>query len=115
MMIADMEASKTSKFEWILNNIGLEILAPILPPSPNLFLEVSALLAVRHCSKQQSWAISSKTNDGTLRKKKKFNSKLENVIKRLILGPITASAPIFGLPIFVVSLSLKLIRHCSKL
>ena len=83
-----MEASKTSKFEWILNNIGLEILAPILPPSPNLFLGVSALLAVRHCSKLQSWAISWKTNDGTLRKKKKFNSKLENVIKRLILGPI---------------------------
>ena len=32
------------------------------------FLEVSALLAVRHCPKLQSWAISGKTNDETLRK-----------------------------------------------
>ena len=71
MMIEDIEASKTSKFARILNNIRLEIMAPIPPPTPppptssfpqkktkKLFLEVSALLAVRHCSKPQFWAIS---------------------------------------------------------
>ena len=50
------------------HNIRTEkiILATILPKK-NL-LEVSALLAVRHCPKLQSWAISGKTNDGTFRK-----------------------------------------------
>ena len=58
----------TSKFEWTLDNIRIEkiISAPILPAK--FFLEVSALLAVRHCPKLQSWAISEKTNDGILRK-----------------------------------------------
>ena len=59
--------NKTSKFQWTLDNIRIEkiILAPILPKN---FFEVSALLAVRHCPKLQSWLLSGKTNDGTLRK-----------------------------------------------
>ena len=58
----------TSKFGWTYDNIRIEkiIAAPILPPK--IFLEISALLAVRHCPKLQSWAISEKTNDGILRK-----------------------------------------------
>ena len=57
-----------SKFKWTLNNIRIEkiIAAPILPQK--FFLEVSALIAVTNFSKLQSWAISGKTNDGTLRK-----------------------------------------------
>ena len=42
---------RTKKFEWTLDNIRIEkiISAPIL--AKKLFLEVSALLAARHCPK----------------------------------------------------------------
>ena len=40
-------------------------------------LEVSALLAVRHCLMLQSWAISGKANDGTVRKWQKPYPNLE--------------------------------------
>ena len=54
----------TSKFEWTLDNIRIEkiILASIW--ATKLFLEVSALIDIRHCLKLQS----RKTNDGTFRK-----------------------------------------------
>ena len=63
-----MSFDKTSKFEWMLDNIRTEkiILAPIW--AAKFFLEVSALLDVRYCPKLQSCAISRKTNDATLRK-----------------------------------------------
>ena len=53
------------KFDWALDKIRIEkiILATIW--ATQLFLEVSALLEVRHCSKLQSCAISWKTNDAT--------------------------------------------------
>ena len=75
-MIGDTEANKRNKFEWTLNIIRLEkiISAPML--APKFFLEVSALEAVRHCPKLQSWAISGKTNDGILRKKQNAVSKI---------------------------------------
>ena len=43
--------NKTSKFEWTLNNIKIEkiVSAPIWVTK--LFLEVSALLDIRHCPK----------------------------------------------------------------
>ena len=77
-MIGDTEANKRNKFEWKLNIIRLEkiISAPMLPPK--FFLEVSALPAVRHCPKLQSWAISGKTNDGILRKKQKSYHNFES-------------------------------------
>ena len=58
----------TSKSEWTLNNVKMVkfISTPIW--ATKFFLEVSALLDVRHCNKLQSCAISRKTNDATLRK-----------------------------------------------
>ena len=49
------ELSKTSKFEWTLDNIRIEkiISAPIWL-TEKFFSEVSALLDVRHCPKLQS-------------------------------------------------------------
>ena len=61
----------TSKFEWTLDDIRIEkiISAPI--PAKNSFLEVSALLDVRHCPKLKSCAMSRKYKDATLRKLQK--------------------------------------------
>ena len=55
---------KTSKFDWTPNNIRTEkiILTPIWAL---IFLEVTALLDVRHCPKRHSCAISRKTNNAT--------------------------------------------------
>ena len=58
---------KTSKFEWTLNDIRIK--KDHFGPQ---FGEVSALLDVKHCPKQQSCAISRKTNDATLRKWQKL-------------------------------------------
>ena len=54
------KTNKTSKFEWTLNNITAEkiISAPI-------FLEISALLYVRHCPKLKKY------DDATLIKRQK--------------------------------------------
>ena len=65
---------KTSKSEWMLNNIRIEkIISPPIRATNFFFFfffffEVSALLNARHCPKLQSSTISRKTNDGTLRK-----------------------------------------------
>ena len=62
---------ETSKFEWTRNNrIDKIILVPIW--AIYIYIEVSALLDVRHCPNLQSCAISRKTNDENLRKWKKF-------------------------------------------
>ena len=93
-----IKTSLTSKSEWTLDNIAIEkiISAPIL--AKRFFLEVSALVAVRrHCPKLQSWAISVKTNNGTLRKWQKPYPNFELNL---------------GLPKF---LSRVLSRQCSKL
>ena len=59
--------NKTSKFEWMLNNIRKK--RSFQPQfEPQFFLEVSALTDVRHCPKLQYCAISKKTNDTTLKK-----------------------------------------------
>ena len=72
------------------------ISAPIL--AKRFFLEVSTLVPVRrHCPKLQSWAISVKTNNGTLRKWQK---------------PYPNFEPNLGPPKF---LSRVLSRQCSKL
>ena len=62
------QISAISKVVWTLNNIRIEktILAPIC--TTKIFLEILALLDVRHCPKLQSCSISRKTNDATLRK-----------------------------------------------
>ena len=58
---------KTSKFEWTLDNIRIEKIISVPIWATRFFLEVSALLDARHCTKPQSYAISTKT-DVTLRK-----------------------------------------------
>ena len=62
----DLNHVKTGKFECTLDKIKIEkmISAPI---STTIFLEISVLLDVRHCTKLQSFAISRKY-DVTLRK-----------------------------------------------
>ena len=52
-----MECQKTSRFEWTLDDIRIEniILAPIW--ATKLFLQLSALLDIRHCPKLQSFFI----------------------------------------------------------
>ena len=57
---------KTSMFECTLDNIRIE--RSFWPQFLFCFVEVLALLDVRHCPKLQSCAISKKTNDATLRK-----------------------------------------------
>ena len=94
-----------------LNTVQIKIKQTSLtgPPVENLisapiqatkfFLEVSALLDVRHCLKLQSCAISRKTNDVNLRKSQKFNF-----------------GPNFGPPkFFSLLLPLLDVRHCRKL
>ena len=45
-----------------------DLLGPVRPVGHKTFLEVSALLDLRHCPKLQSCTISRKTNDVNLRK-----------------------------------------------
>ena len=59
---------KTSKFEWKLYDIRIEKIISDPISATKLFLEVPALVVVRHCPKLQSCAISRKSNDATLRK-----------------------------------------------
>ena len=58
-----IESIKTSKFEWMVDNIGIEkiISAPIWVTIFFCLFEVSVLLDARHCPKLQSWVISRKT------------------------------------------------------
>ena len=74
---SDILHYKQASLKWRLDDIRKEktISAPI--SFTNCFLEVSALLNVRHCSKLQSCATSRKYNDGTFRKwqKPKFRTK----------------------------------------
>ena len=60
---------KTSKFEWMLDNMRIEkmISAPIWATN-FLFFKISALSDVRNCPKLHSCTVSRKTNDTTLRK-----------------------------------------------
>ena len=78
--------TKIQKFEYLKNNKQVWVDArqhqnrkDHFGPNvgPNFFLEVLALLAVRHCPKLQPLATSGKTNDGTLRKFQGFY--LDNV------------------------------------
>ena len=59
---------KTSKFEWKLDDIRMEKIISATILATKYFLEVSALLDIRHYPKLQSCAISRKYNDATLRK-----------------------------------------------
>ena len=66
-----MVFNKTSKFEWILDNIRIEkIIWPKFGPQ-NFVLDVLTLLDVRHCLKLQSFEILRKTNEPHLRKQQK--------------------------------------------
>ena len=57
----------TSKFEWTLDKIS-----HFVPNFAKKIFGGLALLTVRNCSKLQSWAVSGKTNDRTLRKWQKI-------------------------------------------
>ena len=59
---------KTSKFEWKLDDIRMEKIISATILATKYFLEVSALLDIRHYPKLQSCAISRKYNNATLRK-----------------------------------------------
>ena len=59
---------KTSKFEWKLDDIRMEKIISTTILATKYFLEVSALLDIRHYPKLQSCAISRKYNNATLRK-----------------------------------------------
>ena len=59
---------KTSKFEWKVDDIRMEKIISATILATKYFLEVSALLDIRHYPKLQSCAISRKYNDATLRK-----------------------------------------------
>ena len=59
---------KTSKFEWKLDDIRMEKIISTTILATKYFLEVSALLDIRHYPKLQSCAISRKHNNATLRK-----------------------------------------------
>ena len=59
---------KTSKFEWKLDDIRMEKIISATILATKYFLEVSALLDIRHYPKLQSCAISRKHNNATLRK-----------------------------------------------
>ena len=58
---------ETSNFEWMFDAIRMEkiIWGPIW--ATIFFLEVSALIDVRHCPKLQSCTILRKTNNATLK------------------------------------------------
>ena len=75
---------KTSKFEWKLDDIRIEkiISAPI--SATKYFLEISALLDVRHYPKLQSCTISRKYNDATLRKRQKALTFVSWVLSLLV-------------------------------
>ena len=77
----------TSKFEWKLNHIRMEniISAPIW--ASNFFLEVLALLDVRHRSKLQPCAISRKSNEPQLINDKKPYLELDFGVFGPDLGP----------------------------
>ena len=62
---------KTSKFEWKLDDIRMEKIISATILATKYFLEVSALLDIRHYPKLQSCAISRKYNNATLRKSQK--------------------------------------------
>ena len=59
---------KTSKFEWKVDDIRMEKIISATILATKYFLEVSALLDIRHYPKLQSCAISRKYNNATLRK-----------------------------------------------
>ena len=59
---------KTSKFEWKLDDIRMEKIISATILATKYFLEVSALLDIRHYPKLQSCAISRKYNNATFRK-----------------------------------------------
>ena len=61
------------KIDWMLHNIRMEKTLHPWFGSQSFFLEISALLDVRHCPKLQSCAIPIKTNDANLRKWQKYN------------------------------------------
>ena len=46
-----MKSSKTSKSEWILDKIRIELIISVPIWESTLFFEVSALLDIRHCPK----------------------------------------------------------------
>ena len=65
----DKTSVEASKSEWMLDNIRIEkiILAPNLGHK-KLFMEVSALLDVRHCPKLRFCKVSKKITNATMRK-----------------------------------------------
>ena len=54
-------------FEWMLDNIRIENIISASIWVTNFFLEVSAVLDVRHCPKLQSCVISRKTNESIMK------------------------------------------------
>ena len=101
----DVPISKvTSKFKWTEQN-RKDHFGPKF--GQKLFFEVSALLAVSHCPRLQSWAILGKTNGGTLRKWQKNPNFGSN------LGPFS---PKLGSKYFCSwILPMLYVRHCCKL
>ena len=82
-----MVFKKTSKFEWILDNIRIEkIIWPKFGPQ-NFVLDVLTLLDVRHCLKLQSCEILRKTNEPHLRKQQKTDFQPDFGLFRPILVP----------------------------
>ena len=67
-MEAPQGDTKTSKSEWMLNNIRIGKIISVQILSKKNFLEVLALQAARSCPKLQTLPISGKNNDETLRK-----------------------------------------------
>ena len=66
--IQEKKKTKTSKFEWTLNDINIEKIISATIWATNFFSGGFSSTRFRNCPKLQSYAISTKTKDVTLRK-----------------------------------------------